>query len=99
MDVGVDAGRGQLLDGLVAVAAVGDEEQAVVGEQDDGGRAGEAGEVADVDQVGDEQGVDAGSIGPGAVEAAPQPLDPGRDVHLGKVSHPNNLATASTASS
>ncbi len=79
VEVEVDARRRQLLDGLVAVAAVGDEEQPVVGEQDDGRRAGEPGEVADVDQVGEEQGVASG-----AGEEAPQPVDPGGDVHAGE---------------
>ena len=56
---GLDAGGGQLLAGLLAVATVGHEEQAVGQHEQHRGRAGEAGQVADVDEAGDEEGVAA----------------------------------------
>jgi len=55
----VDPGLAQLEGRLVAVTAVGDEEQVVGSDQEQGGRAGEAGQIADVDHAGDEQGVAA----------------------------------------
>ena len=56
-DVGLDAGRRELLGSLVAVAAVGDQQELVGQDQQHARRAGEAGEIADVDELRDEQRV------------------------------------------
>ena len=53
---------------LVAVAAVGDEDQVVGPDEQQGGRPGEPGEVPDVDHPGDEQGVALG-LGEGLTQA------------------------------
>ena len=55
LDGGGDARGGELVGGLLAVAAVGHERQPAVGDQQQGGGPGEPGEVADVGEVGDEQ--------------------------------------------
>ena len=57
-DVGVDAGRAELLLRLLGVAAVGDEQRVVGRDEEHRGRAGEAGEVPDVGQLGHEERVE-----------------------------------------
>jgi hypothetical protein len=80
LDVDVDAGGAQLLGRLLLVAAVAHEQGALGADQQQGGRAREAGQVADVDQPGDQQG-----ITPRPVQLAPEALQPRREVHRGKV--------------
>ena len=60
LDAGVDARRGELLARLGAVAAVGVNTSASAVTSSIGRAPGEAGEVAHVREVGDEQRVDAG---------------------------------------
>ena len=76
LDAGVDARVGQLLADLGLVAAVGDHEQVVGGDEQRRGRPGEPGEVAHVGEPGDEQRVDAGVPEPG-----PEPAGPAGHVH------------------
>jgi hypothetical protein len=58
--VGVDAGRPELGPGLLVVAAVGDEQRRAPGDDQESGRAGEPGQVADVAQLGDDEDVEVG---------------------------------------
>ena len=74
---GLDAGAGQLLRGLVLVATVGHEHGRLARLQDQPRRApGEAGEVADVEEVAHQQGVAAG-----LAEMVGDPADPAGHVH------------------
>ena len=79
LDVGVDAGRGQLLPRLGAVPAVGREHEGVGGDQEHGRAPGEPREVPHVREVRDEQRVDAG-VG----ERGAEPCRAAGDVHQGE---------------
>ncbi len=60
---GVHSGGGQLLGGLGAVAAVGEEHHLTRQQEQHPRRTGEAGEVADVGHAGDQEGVGADLAG------------------------------------
>ncbi len=77
-DGGIDAGACELLSRLRSVAAIGGEHEGVVRDQEHRGAAGEAREIADVGEEGDEQCVD---LGAGKVLA--QPRGTAGDVHGG----------------
>ena len=98
LDAGFHARRRQLLGGLFGVAPVGDEDERVVPHEDHARATGEAGEVGDVRQAGDEQRVDARRL-----EATAQPLGAPRDVHRGQLRqrgrHPASFNNAHAASS
>jgi hypothetical protein len=79
----------RLIGGLVAVATVGDEDELVGQDEESRRRTGEAGEVPDVGEPGDEQGV-----APGIGELLAQPPGAPGDVHG---DHPRRCFTASTA--
>jgi hypothetical protein len=91
LDVGPHAGGAELAGGLLLVATVGHEAQARWLDEQQRRRAGEPGEVADVREVRDEERV---ALRRG--QAAPQAIDPARDVHR-RERHASSLATAATA--
>jgi hypothetical protein len=96
LDVDVDPGVAQLLGRLLLVPTVAHEERFVGPDQQERRRPGEAGEVADVDQTGHQQGVTAR-----LVQLAPQPFEPRGEVHRGQVgeghSSSNRSATVAIA--
>jgi hypothetical protein len=95
-DLGGHTGTGELLVRLLAVAAVGHEEEGVGEHQQQPGRSGETGEIPDVHHAGDEHGVASRGL-----EPLTEVGHPGGDVHGRERSrrHANNLATARSASS
>ena len=69
---------------LLFVTGVGDEEEAVGGEQDVGVVAFEAGEPGDVDEAGDQKGLARPALEEaGGFEGGTDAVDPGADVGLG----------------
>ena len=78
-DLGRDGRGAQLLGGLLAVAAVGDEQRVARRDEEHAGRAGEPGQVADVLELGDEQ-----RITTRAGQRRLQPAEPRRDVEGGE---------------
>ncbi len=89
----VHAHRGQLAGRLLLVAAVGHEAEPFGVDHEDGGRPGEAGEIADVGEVGDDEGV-----APGVVEGGAEAVRSAPDVHRGEGRHARSRATAAIAS-
>ena len=85
-DVGEHTRGGQLVGGLVAVPPIGDEQQLVGQYEQERGAAREPCEIADVDELRDEQGVD--------VEALTQPHHAGGDIHRGQRDHPSSFLSA-----
>ena len=74
LDLRLNAGGGQLVGRLVLVPAVSDEEHLVGPDEEEARGAGEARQVPDVDESGDEEGVDAG-LGEEPSEAVDPPGD------------------------
>jgi hypothetical protein len=97
LDPGLHAGGGQLVGRLVLVPAVGDEEHLVGPDEEEAGRPGEPRQVPDVDEAGDEEGVDAG-LGEEPAEAVDAPGDlEGGQGGGGHGASSNWARTASTA--
>ena len=98
-DLGVDAGGVELLARLLGVATVGDEGRAVGPDEHQRRRSGEARQVPDVREAGDEQRVDAGGrrIGPAGGPCARPTSIAGRARSVGAHDPSSVSTTASTA--
>ncbi len=96
----LDPGGGELLGGLLAVAPVGHQDELVGEDEQQAGRSCESGEVAEVDQLGDQDGVGAGLSGarvPGSIgQRGTQARRAGGHVH-GRQAHDRHRMAASTA--